>query len=192
MHQLSEKIRSQEQAELESEGKEAVEHESAQLAQSTVAKHWGGKQRKSRARIAALIGDEADAAAEQYQHRHVQGLKLLVVGSSEMVGELSLGIKQPEQDEVEDPADAARKLVDSVRQRRLGHQSSSKRKSDHADRSNFNNMKKVLPFTSKPGDEGHVAYNHGHLFRWTMWTQTRRSSQLCTLLAWSPKKHAHC
>lgn len=124
MHQLSDRIKSQEQAEAEDAGKDIEEQEVDQLAKETVAKHWG-KERKARARVAALVGDEADAAAEQYEQRHIDGLKLLVVGSGEMVGELSLGVKAPEHQEPEDPVDAARKLVDAAKQRRLGRQNSN-------------------------------------------------------------------
>ena len=137
MHQLSDRIKSQEQAAAEEEAKDTEEQEIEQLAKQTVAKHWG-KEKKSRARVAALVGDEADVAAEQYDQRHIDGLKLLVVGSGEMIGELSLGVKAPEYQEPEDPVDAARKLVDAAKQRRLGHQNSKRRNLERSESSSMN------------------------------------------------------
>jgi hypothetical protein len=129
---VSEKIRSQEQAESEVE---CEDQEACQVAQQTVAKHWGCKETKARAAVAALVGDDADAAAEQYEQRNVDGLKLLVLGSGELVGELSLGVKEPEQPEAEDPVDAARKLVEAARQRQLGHQNSSRKRLERSNSS---------------------------------------------------------
>lgn len=148
MHQLSDKIRAQgeqEQAEGEQEGKDDEEQEAVQLAKQTVAKHWGGKQRKARAKVAALVGDEADAAAEQYQQRHVEGLKLLVVGGGEMVGTLSLGVKEPEKPDLEDPTDSARKLVDAAKQRRLGHQKSNRKRLERSEGSSASAQSKRVP-----------------------------------------------
>lgn len=199
MHQLSDKIRAQEQAEAEQEGKDTEEQEAEQLAKETVVKHWGAKQRKAKAKIAALVGDEADAAAEQYEQRHIDGLKLLVVGSGEMVGELSLGVKEPELHEPEDPADAARKLVDAAKQRRLGHQNSRKRL-ERSESSSMNPQLKKVQCLKYLGSWDSLSHNHtvwnrhcaANCFRLTMWTLSKRSSQLGILQRLSPLKRAAC
>jgi RNA polymerase-binding transcription factor DksA len=99
MHQLSDKIRLQEQAEQEQESEE----QEAKLAEQTVEKHWGSR-RKASSKKLMVVGDEADAAADRYEQRQVGGLKLLV-----------------------DPAEAARKLVDEVKTKRLAQAQTSRK-----------------------------------------------------------------
>jgi hypothetical protein len=122
MHQLSDKIRLQEQAEQEQESEE----QEAKLAEQTVEKHWGSR-RKASSKKLMVVGDEADAAADRYEQRQVGGLKLLVVGPGEMVGELALGFKAPDYSAPVDPAEAARKLVDEVKTKRLAQAQTSRK-----------------------------------------------------------------
>lgn len=129
MHQLSDKIRLQEQADADQEAKDSDEQD-AKLAEQTVEKHWGGRHKASSKKI-AVVGDEADAAADQYEQRQVSGLTLLVVGAGEMVGELALGFKEPDNTAPIDPADAARKLVDEVKTKRFAPVGKSSRKQLH-------------------------------------------------------------
>jgi hypothetical protein len=84
------------------------------------AKRWGVQSQPHGQRILASpsIGDDADAAADLYEHRNVSGLTLSVVASGEMVGEHLLGCREPENVEEADPADEARKLLEKVKSKK--------------------------------------------------------------------------